>query len=211
MNIKESLIANILNKDIANLLKDTYNAIELEQYRDHYIVITPDTIADNPRDFDEDFKFIFFHKRYKLGDDHDYDHNNYSDWKELEKAIIKGEGGKDNVLLFPVYMQEHSGISFSDVPFNCSYDSGCIGFAVITKEIANLLVNVNDTLKYELKRYQAYVNGELIGYDLFDNQGNKIEDGYYCSGFANESEKELLEYAKRSIDEIIEFKNSKKP
>ena len=41
------------------------------------------------RDWDNYTKLICFHGRYNLGDKHEYNHNNYDGWDEMEQAILK--------------------------------------------------------------------------------------------------------------------------
>lgn len=66
----------------------------------------------------------FFHKRYDLGTkDHGIDNSKYNSFQEMEE----NEFELDDVYR-PVYMIDHSGLSFSTTPFHCPWDSGQIGF-----------------------------------------------------------------------------------
>jgi len=83
------------------------------------------------REWDNFAKLICFHNRYNLGDDHDYNSDDYSGWDEMRSAIIKRE---DAAVVLPLYLYDHSGITISTTPFSCPWDSGRVGFAVVSKE-----------------------------------------------------------------------------
>ena len=83
------------------------------------------------RDWDNYTKLICFHGRYNLGDKHEYNHNDYDGWDEMEQAILRKE--KDVVWISPLYLYDHSGITISTSPFSCPWDSGQVGFAIVTK------------------------------------------------------------------------------
>jgi hypothetical protein len=76
---------------------------------------------------------ICFHRGYDLGDKHNYNADDYNSWGEIEKAIIKEE---NPAVILPLYMYDHSGISISTSPFGCRWDSGQIGFVLVSKKQA---------------------------------------------------------------------------
>lgn len=147
-----------------------------------------DSFAENPRNWDNLSQMICFHSRYNVGDDHSYNHNDYNGWEEMEKAIIKEE---DPAVILPMYMYEHSGIAISTTPFSCRWDSGQIGFILISKARARKDLNVKritkgiverltNCLLGELKVYGQYIEGEVYSFTILDKDG-EVEDS--CSGF----------------------------
>jgi hypothetical protein len=52
-----------------------------EIYKNHTIQIMPDPYPESPRDWSNISTMICFHRRYKIGDDHSFDHNDYSGWE----------------------------------------------------------------------------------------------------------------------------------
>lgn len=128
----------------------------------------PDPDPENPRSWDSLWYFVFLHKRYQLGDPHDF-----KTVSELHEYLES-----DEVLMtHTVYMYEHGTIGFSlsnhQYPFNCPWDSGVIGYAVLTKdrfksrygERARLTSKrrqeVLAALESELEVYEHYVTGEV--------------------------------------------------
>jgi len=70
-------------------------------------------------------KIAFWHKRYSFGDDdHGIDYHKYRSFNEMAEK----EFGENDVWR-PIYMLDHSGLSFSTWPFNDPWDSGQVGFA----------------------------------------------------------------------------------
>jgi hypothetical protein len=150
--------------------------------------VTQDEYAESPRQDDNLSTMICFHGRYSLGDKHNYKHQDYSGWAEMEKAIIKNE--KPAVIL-PLYLYDHSGITISTSPFSCKWDSGQIGFVFISKDKVKNEYGVKRVTKKEIEKatkvllaeletYDQYLRGEVYGYTLIDENG-EIEDS--CFGF----------------------------
>ena len=83
-----------------------------------------------------------FHKRYSLGDKHSIDNSQFEDWDEVEEYLIKEEKA---IVILPLYLYDHSGITISTAPFSCNWDSGQIGFIYTTeKRIKELKVELDD-------------------------------------------------------------------
>ena len=116
---------------------------------------------------------------------------------------------KSNVVILPVFVFEHSGISISVSDFGDRWDSGQAGWIYTTKDkVKETLINwsarykdVNgnfvdvteenwreaaiENLKNEIKIYDMYLQGEV--YELiteeYDKESNDWVDGDVCSGF----------------------------
>lgn len=124
----------------------------------------------NPRDYDNYSTMICFHKRYDLGDSHDYRSSDFSGWDELERRIRKD--------LKPVYMerlsmQDHSGLWIkTGSPAQFQYypwDAGYIGFVVVTREsIENMNGKTRMTKAFKAK-LEEYVQAEILEYNKWLN------------------------------------------
>lgn len=171
-------------------------------YKDGYrVVISRDyDAAINPRELTCYTKIIAFHKKYNLGDKHDFKLPS-----EFDEWIIKNE--KELALIKPVYMYDHSGLSFSITPFSCPFDSGQIGYIYLTKENVKECFGTDDVAEdkilelfnKELSHYQTFANGEQVfyQYDIYNSYGDKVD---YFKGF------ELIEKDfKQLIDHMLEY------
>jgi hypothetical protein len=178
------------------------NAIKEVRVGDKILRIFSDESPENPRKWDNMAKFICFHKRYDLGDKHDYDHSDYSGWDEMKEAIIKNEKA---VIVKPLYMYDHSGITIATTPFSCPWDSGQIGWVIVTREAIKecfgvkritkeILERAEKNLNDEVEIYDQYVRGDVYGFEVVKvstcNKDHEHEEhvdscwGFFGSDFA---------------------------
>jgi len=147
-----------------------------------------DESPESPREWDNMAKFICFHKRYNLGDKHDYSHGDYSGWAEMQKDIEKKE---DTAIIKPLYMYDHSGITISTTPFGDPWDSGQIGFVVVSRKAIrecfsakrvtkSLIARAEGNLNAEVKTYDQYLRGEVYGFKVIEKNGEESDS---CWGF----------------------------
>jgi hypothetical protein len=179
--------------------------------------IVQDSYVESPRSWDNLAKMIFTGGHTHLGDKHNVDFNLF--FESRQDFIDRGEEVvrkhfKDVVVCYPVHLYEHSGtsISISDsYPYNCRWDSGTIGFAIVTKEDIRKNWNIKRVtkeyieqadriLKGEVETLNQYVMGEVYGFIVEDENGEHIDScyGFYGSdieenGIADYLEKKYLE------------------
>lgn len=158
------------------------------------IMLDQDT--DSPREWDNLAKMIFVGKHAHLGDNHDFritnNYNNRQDFMERGAEDVKKHF--DAAIVKPVHLYSHSGTSISTsfgYPFNCQWDSGTCGFAVVTKADIRkeygvkritkaLLEKADKILECEVKLLDQWISGDVYRFSLDDKEGNNI-DG--CGGF----------------------------
>lgn len=187
-------------------------AINEKRIGEYLIEIFQDDSPESPREWSNLGKMICFHKRYSLGDKHDYNHNDYSGWDEMEKAIVK----ENNVaVILPLYLYDHSGITISTTPFGCNWDSRQIGFIFISKKkmleeyggkivTKKLKERVTEYLKGEVKTYDQYLRGDVYGYKIFKvstcEQGHEHKEkidsgcGIYGEDYCMEEAEGIVQY-----------------
>jgi hypothetical protein len=174
-----------------------------KELKGYTIRVELDTNPRSPREDDNITKMICFHKRYDLGDKHDYKHDDYNSWEEMEKAIIKAE---KPAIIKPLYMYDHSGITIKTSPFSCPWDSGQIGFVLITKEQAKkefaykritkkAIEQLDKNLEGEVKDYDAYVRGDIWGY-IIEKDGEHVDS---CWGFIGDAD-----YCMKEAESLVE-------
>jgi len=128
----------------------------------------------DPRDWDNIGEMVCFHNRYKLGDKH-----TFRDPEQFEAFMVE-EG--DNLIILPLYLYDHGGITMKTTPFNCGWDSGQVGYIYMTKKRAEEegLKDPYKTLEHEVKEYNHYLVGNCYGYTIEDEQGEMLDS---CGGF----------------------------
>lgn len=149
-------------------------------FKGRMAVVAPDPEPENPRDFEGDCVFVCFHKRYRLGDRTDYKSSAYSGWAELKRAIVKEH---KPMAIQPLYMLDHSGLSFSIEPFGDPWDSGQVGFVYVPKKKASTRKSAERAIKLEVEEYNLYHNGGPYYVKVDD----EIMAGYYASRDAEET------------------------
>lgn len=155
---------------------DSVETIELE----HGVKITIelDTDAESPREWSPFGEMLCWHRRYKLGDKHEY--SNPSDFTPDKRGVC-----------LPLYLYDHSGITMSTKPFSCPWDSGRVGYIYaspdairkeygvkrITKAIRE---RVTAVLMQEVETYDQFLTGEVYGYVIETPDDDNADS---CWGF----------------------------
>jgi len=183
--------------------------IETEEYKGYKIEIRQDEYAESPREWDNLGKMICFHGSYDLGDKHELSSSDFNSWGELEEFIYKEY---NPLIVLPLYLYDHSGITMNTAGFHCPWDSGQVGFIYVPKENVRkewnvkrispeLKEKVKKLLISEVKNYDSYISGDVYWYSIIDENGNTLDT---LSGFFGDNENSgLLEDAKNMIDHII--------
>ena len=171
-------------------------SVEEKRIGKYKIEVIQDENPESPRTWDNMGKMICFHRRYDLGDKHDYKSNDYDGWEELKEQIEKDY----NVgVILPLYLYDHSGITMNTTGFGCQWDSGQVGWIFCTKEEMesnfmklsgqDLIERSEVLLKGEVETYDQYLTGDVYGYRVSEvkvcSEGHEHEEeldscwGYY--------------------------------
>jgi hypothetical protein len=169
----------------------------------------------NPFDPREDVdsiwnRFICFHGKYDLGDDNDYDQDDYGSWSELQEAIEKRE---KPIALIPMYLYDHSGLRISGTPFGCEWDSGQIGFAYASVKTIDscgysrlkeeswndFSKRIEADLYKDIDQYDLYISGQVYALTVRNKEDEVIESigGFYGSDWEKNG---IMDYLKPFID-----------
>jgi hypothetical protein len=157
--------------------------------------------AFDPREDDNLTKMVCFHPRYPLGDDHDYKKDDFDSWDEMEKKIT---GDEDPLIIKPLYLYDHSGITIKTSPFGDRWDSLQVGFVYVRKIDVrdNFFIKrcgqaikerVDVLLEGEVEVYDKYLRGDAYGYEIArivtDEDGDEHEKGIErCGAYLDEKQ-----------------------
>jgi hypothetical protein len=134
---------------------------------------------------------VCFHSRYSLGDErHGIRQSDFDSWDELESYLVKE---MEAVVILPLYLYDHSGITMRTHSFNDRWDSGQVGFIYATRKdildnwggkklTKDLRQKAHDLLVAEVQDYDDYLTGNVYGYILEDEAGDKIDSCWGYSG-----------------------------
>jgi hypothetical protein len=189
----------------------TYHGIEYK--------IEQDSDYESPREWDNLGRMLCFHRRYKLGDeDLPYDASEYSNWEELKNQLVR-DGA---VLVFSLYLYDHSGISISissGYPYNDVWDAGQVGLIYVLREdllrefgakrvSPKLLKKAEEIIRTEVKIYDQCLTGDVWGYIVYDSDGEQYDScwgfyGYdYCEKEAQGVIDSMLEHKMEESEEL---------
>lgn len=136
--------------------------------------IEQDNDPQNPRtEWDNVTTMICFHKRYNLVDKTDLKSSQFDSWNELKEHI---ESEYKVLMIKPLYMYDHSGITISTSCFNDRFDSGQIGWVFIDEKQWKLMMGeteytdekLNDIIDSDVETYDNYITGEVYQYTIYE-------------------------------------------
>ena len=192
-----------------------------EHKQDNYVVkVYQDESPYSPREDDNLGTMICFHKRYDLGDKHNYKSSDYSSWNEQRKELQK----EKPCVILPLYLYDHSGITMNTTGFSCGWDSGQVGWIFVTKEQVRKEYNVKyitqkirekvkKVLEAEVKVYDQYLTGDVYGYvvskvtecELGCEHEEEVSScwGYYGEEECMEEGKSVMKYYIEKKEELV--------
>jgi hypothetical protein len=173
------------------------------EYKKYKIDIIQDIPALDPREeFDGLGTMVCFHKRYQLGDKHNYP------IEEAQKIIKSKE-----YIALPLYLYDHSGLTMNTTGFECQWDSGQVGWIFISrkkvrkeygwKQISKKRYKqIEEALRSEVKEYDDFLRGEVYGYKVTSPEDEELHS---CWGYYGDPEESgVIDDAKSIIDAYIE-------
>ena len=171
-------------------------------YKGYEILIEQDEHPINPRM--ENFnlgQMICHHKRYFLGDKHN---------KSTDEVLNLLAGKQKDIVVLPLYLYDHSGITMNTTGFSCRWDSGMVGCIYadyvnirswygVKKVTKNLIEKVKDMFRSEVKVYDDYISGNVYTYTILKD-GEEMDS---CGGYPYE---DALNEAKAIVDNMHSHK-----
>lgn len=181
-----------------------YEPIREEKVGKYIIRAYVDEVDFDPREWDNLGKMFCSHKRYQLGDEQ-FKEEEFDDWNEIEQYLKKE---RNAVIVHPLYLYDHSGITISIRPFNCSWDSGQVGFVYVTKEDIEKefgkkpnMDKVKEIVRNEVERYDNYLTGNIYRYEVV----KVIKVNKITTTIADDiSERKVLEDYNTTMEEHID-------
>lgn len=189
----------------------------MEEYKGYNINIEYDEYSESPREWDNLGIMVVFHNRYNLGDNnHNIKENEYysdklgdyvycNNWEDVKEQIL--EVYPDAILIKPLYLLDHSGITISMSDYCDKWDSGQVGFYFTTKKrireefdckhiTKKTMLKAENILKEEVNTYDQYLRGDVYSIDVLDVDGESIEcvSGFYGYDYALEEGQRIVDY-----------------
>lgn len=160
--------------------------------------IEADEDSRNPRtEWDHVGTMVCWHRRYKLGDEQPsyppsefflrlmqereaevhpkYPPDDLPD-EHVQRYIAK------HFYVLPLYLYDHSGLTMNTSGFSCQWDSGQVGWIVMSRDKADEqgIADPLGLLRSEVAEYDQYLTGDVWGYVIEDDDGHHLDS---CWGF----------------------------
>lgn len=183
-----------------NVEKDDTETID---YKGHTIHIKHDTSCESQREWDNFGTMVCFHRRYNLGDKHEFsDPDSFREWYD-ERAY--------KITVLPLFLLDHSGITMKISQVGWIY----IKYSKLMKEFN--LTEITDTdrsrakekLIEEVKTYDQYLTGQIFGYMV---EGPNCEDscwGYYGTEAAISEAKGAINWGVKEAEKAIAARDNR--
>jgi hypothetical protein len=182
------------------------------------LVVYIDDMTESPRSWTNLGWFITVDSRYQSPDKNEVLENIVKETGQLATSqeehikMIKKEFESDTnakvVAIYPVMKYEHGYIAYN-LGTAHGFDYSNNGFYIITektqKEVGTAKKDFIEVIEGELKVYNQFVNGEVYGFRLYDEQGELIDS---CGGFYDIDDiKEYLprEWKDEDINQYIKW------
>jgi hypothetical protein len=155
--------------------------------------IEQDNDPMNPRsDWDNITTMICFHRNYNLGDKTELKSSQFDSWNELKEHI---ESEYKVLMIKPLYLYDHSGITISTSPFGCQWDSGQVGWVFIhEKQLESMCgkdfeitkEKLESIIDSDVKTYDSYITGDVYQYTIYEietcDKGHEHKSVVECCG-----------------------------
>ena len=195
------------------------------------VIIRQDESDESPREWDNIATMVHWHRNYDLCDRRVSGPRSFllelmqeREWREHHKEVPDeipdkniGDYIEKYYWILPLFLYDHSGLSIRVRNFDCSFDSGQVGFIYIDKDDERLLEVDEDgetreetarrIMKQEVKTYDQYLTGDVYWYCIENKEGNVLDSCGDIYGFDNckeEATKAAKAIAKRlAVDYVI--------
>lgn len=166
--------------------------------------IVQDEDVESPREGENLGVMICWHRRYNLGDKH-----NFSEPRDFMVSLVEKYADEeveeideltddelmniiaDHIVILPLFLYDHSGITMKTSSFNDRWDSGQVGWIYASKKrfrdetgyTESELFNqglAQEMLIGEVEDYDKFLTGDVYGFVLEDEFGD-VKDS--CWGF----------------------------
>ena len=177
--------------------------IKSTSHRGYTINVWPEEDPISPREDSVFGHMVCWNSRYALGDKHCY---------RTPAEFNADPERKNDVVILPLYLYDHSGITISTGPFSCPWDSGQVGYIYINKKnvlnelggqriTSKLRAKARTILEAEVEAYDRYLRGDYVRTSITG------PDSELVGGCGDYDDMDYaISEAKAEIDSIIKLK-----
>jgi len=209
-------------------------------------VIRQDEDAESPREWENLGTMACWHSRRELGDeqvnrhkvgawlsdlmcdnDLERDTDQYDEFDNalrsnylnaMQRAIAML---KEKLIILPLYIYDHSGVTMRTYPYGCPWDSGQVGWIYVSKDkvreeygwkriTEKRQKQIEEYLRNEVSTYDQWLTGDVWWYAIEDEDG-EVHDacgGFFGHDYCEEEAKIALKYMQDEHAKLNEFERA---
>jgi len=127
---------------------------------------------------------------------------------ELKELIERMEG----MVILPLYLYDHSGITMNTGGFSCPWDSGQVGWIYADSDMVKkeydavtpeTIAKAESLLQSEVKEYDYYLTGQSYGFKLYEGD-KQIDSCWGYLGDINDVKKDIMQYLPDECKNIVD-------
>ncbi len=171
--------------------------VETFEHAGRKVALFIDDDPTSPREGTNLCHMVCAHRKHNLGDEQRREGETEEELRERVPGILA---------VLPLYLYDHSGLTINTTPFGDRWDSGQVGWAYVTRELAEVCGCVGDdwteekleeSIRGEVGEYDKYLRGDVYGYVVTEANGEEKDS---CWGFIGR------EYAVEEARSVIGLK-----
>lgn len=207
-------------------------AIVTLESQQHIFNLKYDCDTDNPRiENDNLTHFVIVSDKYSTGECQDKVNDvlrkvakrlGFSVYDKSNRELIEAFLGSTNkqigryIEIQPLYVYDHSGVTYSTSPFSCRWDSGQVGYVFTTRydyEEFGLKEKFNPEsarkkIENEVEHWDHYAQGNTYYFTLEDHEGDNIECVGGFIGDYREVAHDIIDDYLSHYPDIVALKNT---
>lgn len=130
--------------------------------------------------------------------------------KNNEMMQLLEESGQ--LVILPLYLYDHSGITMSTGAFSCPWDSGQVGWIYADAEkikeeygevTPETIGKAKELLESEVKSYDYYLTGQCYGFQLFEGD-TEVDSCWGFLGDIRDVQNDVKEYLPEGYEDLAE-------
>jgi len=121
-------------------------------------------------------------------------------------------GQMNGMVILPLYLYDHSGITMNTGGFSCPWDSGQVGWIYADYEkikenygevTPETIERARSMLESEVKSYDLFLTGQCYGFKLYEGE-NQIDSCWGFLGDINDVAKDIKEHLPSECENIVD-------
>lgn len=128
-------------------------------------------------------------------------HSSLETNSDILECLQRVDPDEEHIFRLPLFLMDHGNVSIKTSPFSCSWDSGNVGMAFISKDdmvkegcfgatnetpYEELLSNAHTMIKAEVAEYDSFISGDAYSFKIEELNTDRMLDHEHPADFDDE-------------------------